>query len=765
MKENAKIIVCPPAEKIRILQSFSYAKEILPITFYTKEEFYQKYFFSYDENTIYTLMKNYHLQYDICLLYLKWMRVVDIQKEYSLEKLEFLRKIKKDLINQNLLFFHPAFLSSLASNSLEIHSYYDLDLWEEEIFHSSFLEDIPYTHDIYEYETMEEEVNAVCIQILELLKNGHSLSSIYLCNVGEDYYYTIDRLFSYYHIPVSIPYHRSIYGNNTVQKYLKTGELDLEEDSSVLPLLVSCINSIPSFDWNDSIWREILIHKLQATYYPNPSYKEAVSIVDLSSREFGEEDIVFVLGINQEQFPIIHKDTDYLSDVEKEGHSFYTTTAWNKKEKIIAKTLLRKIPHAILSYKLRTPFVSFYPSTIIDEFSFTVKKGIVDTYSYSNLYNQIRLGKKLDTYRIYKEESPFLRELNCHYKIPYLKYTNQFSGIDKDFYLTHISYPLKLSYTSFNAYQECKFKYYLNFVLKLNSYEETFSSFIGSMFHKLLSLCFLPNFSFEEEYQNFLEKRDLSLKEVVLLTRIKKEFLKLYEVLKKQKSLTGFDDSFYEKRIEVPIREDISVYFVGVLDKILYYQKIEDTYFSIIDYKSGDIDTHLEPMKYGLHMQLPVYLYLMHYGRVFHNPIFAGIYYQNILFNYPKWDESPKNLEKRYYLDGYSTDDISILERMDSTYLTSEMIKGMKYSDDKGFDRYSKVLSNESVFDMVQYTKKKIEETTQSILDADFMINPKKMNKENLSCQYCPYKDICFMRESNCIELEKVVDFSFLGGE
>ena len=56
------------------------------------------------------------------------------------------------------------------------------------------------------------------------------------------------------------------------------------------------------------------------------------------------------------------------------------------------------------------------------------------------------------------------------------------------------------------------------------------------------------------------------------------------------------------------------------------------------------------------------------------------------------------------------------------------MIKGMKYSDDKGFDRYSKVLSNESVFDMVQYTKKKIEETTQSILDADFMINPKKMN-------------------------------------
>ena len=45
-----------------------------------------------------------------------------------------------------------------------------------------------------------------------------------------------------------------------------------------------------------------------------------------------------------------------------------------------------------------------------------------------------------------------------------------------------------------------------------------------------------------------------------------------------------------------------------------YYQKIEDTYFTLIDYKTGFIDTHIEPMKYGLHMQLPVYLYLIHYS-------------------------------------------------------------------------------------------------------------------------------------------------------
>jgi len=62
--------------------------------------------------------------------------------------------------------------------------------------------------------------------------------------------------------------------------------------------------------------------------------------------------------------------------------------------------------------------------------------------------------------------------------------------------------------------------------------------------------------------------------------------------------------------------------------------KNNNTYFSIIDYKTGSIDTHIEAMKYGLHMQLPIYLYLINKTNIFNNPVFTGIYYQNILFNY-----------------------------------------------------------------------------------------------------------------------------------
>ncbi len=761
MGKGSKIIVCPNTEKLRILQSFSRSTEIPDVTFLTKEEFLHQKLFSYNEKAIFYLMKKYSYSIDVCKVYLNALYGIDEKKNYQNEKCKFLKELKIELMKENLLLFHPSFQKSLSNREVEVRSYYDLDRWEEEaLSYTLILEEVFKPFDVFQFSTMEEEVNFVCIQISELLKKGIDLSHIFLCNVSEEYYYTIEKLFSYYHIPIMIPYRHSIYGNSIVQKYLKTGEIDVESSNPIVPLLVSTLNSLADLE-EGPIQKEILKDTLKHTYYPHKKYQKAVNICELTSRSFGEEDYVFVLGFNQDVLPKMKKDNSYLSDSDKEEYPSYTTVEWNKREKKIVSYVLQKIPNLTVSYKLSSPFSEYYPSYLIDEIGCTVRKDFMDSYSYSNLYNQIRLGEKLDDYRFYGEEKPFLKELQAHYHIPYCTYSNEFQGISKDSYLTHLDYPLKLSYTSFNTYQECKFHYYCKYVLKLDSYEDVFPAFIGSLFHKILSCCFNESFDFEKEYQAYLEKRDLSLKEVVLLNRIKKEILSFLSVLKKQKNLTGFDDVLYEQKIEVPIRDDISVSFVGYLDKILYYQKIEDTYFAIIDYKTGTIDTHLEPMKYGLHMQLPVYLYLIHYGKVFQNPIFGGIYYQNILFDYPKWGEET---EKRFFLDGYSTDDISILERLDSTYEESSLIKGMKYSDEK-FDRSAKVLSSEEVDQMVSYTKQKIENTVDEIIEGDFSINPKYYGKENISCSYCPFQDLCFMKEKDLVSLPKVEDFSFLGGD
>ena len=275
-----------------------------------------------------------------------------------------------------------------------------------------------------------------------------------------------------------------------------------------------------------------------------------------------------------------------------------------------------------------------------------------------------------------------------------------------------------------------------------------------------------PNFNFEEEYQKYLEKRTLSLKEKVLLVRLKKELLDLLEQEKKQDLILGYNDELHEQKVEIPLKKDIEVIFTGTIDKIMYYKKIEDTYFAIVDYKSGTVDTKIEKMKYGLSLQLPAYLYLINYSKIFDNPIFTGIYYQNILFNYPSFDK--KTLEEikkdRIKLQGYSTDDLSILERFDPTYENSEVIKSMKYTE-KGFYHYSKVLNDKAVYDMIQYTKKQIEKATNEILEGDFTINPKVYDGSNISCEFCKFKDICYKMQKDTVYLDKVEDLSFLEEE
>ena len=515
-------------------------------------------------------------------------------------------------------------------------------------------------------------------------------------------------------------------------------------------------------------YQTILLDKLKNTYLSIKKKVNAINIKDLYQDIFEDDDHVFVLGFNQDILPKMEKDISYINDSIKDEVSLYKTSYINRRNKEALTYILSTIKNLYLSYKLSSPFSSFYKSSLITDLGLEIITPDIDTFNKSNLYNKLRLAEKLDLYHLYGEKQVGLEKLYSHYEIPYNTYSNKYTGINNDTYLTHLPYPLKLSYTSLNSYNECSFKYYIKYVLKLDKYEDTFSAFIGSLYHDILSLFLKTNFNFEEEYQKYLERRELSLKERLLLIRIKKDLLHLIETLKKQQLLTGYDDALYEKKIDVPLDKKVSVVFTGAIDKIMYYRKIEDTYFTIIDYKTGTIDTHIEPMKYGLHMQLPVYLYLIHYSKVFNNPIFTGIYYQNIMFQYPTWTDK-KDKEQIYkdnlMLQGYSTEDTSILARFDSTYEKSEYIKSMSYTDEKGFGTYAKVMNNDTLYNLVQYTKNHISEKTDSILNSEFNINPKVYAGKNIACEFCSYKDLCYMKEPDQVYYDKVDDLSFLGGE
>lgn len=771
IKDNS-LIICPNQTKTKILKELSQTKKLVNIKFMTKEEYKKIYYFSYDDKSLAYLIKKYNYNIDVARVYINNLYVIDENKTYKSPKLNFLKDLKKELIKEGLLIYNNTYKEYLKNKNIIVKNEYNLEKYEEEMLgiKEEHVPEKTITAPVMECNTLEEEVNQVCLEIINLLKKGVDINKIYLTNVSSDYLYTIKSLFSFYHIPININFNYSIYSTKVVKDYLNTKELDLEnkDKKSINKKLINILSDLSFLDENSKEYKILLTDKLKNTFTSPVNLTNAITIKDLYKESFNDDEYVFVLGFNQDELPKMEKDISYITDKEKDEVSLYKTDYLNKRNKNNLVYILSNIKNLYLSYKLTSPFKSYYKSSLITDLSLNIVKPKLDSYNSSNIYNELRLASYLDLYHLYGEKNKDLKKLYTHYQIPYKTYSNVFTGINNDEYLTNLPYPLKLSYTSLNAYSECKFKYYIRHVLKLEPYTDTFQTYIGSMYHYILSVYKKTNFNFEEEYQKYLEKRYLSLKEKLLLIRIKKDLLKLIDILNKQDLITGYNDAYYEKKIDIDLKKKVSVIFTGSIDKIMYYQNIEDTYFSIIDYKTGSIDTHIEPMKYGLHMQLPVYLYLIHYSKAIKSPIFTGIYYQNILFNYPTWSKDIEKVKKdQYLLQGYSTDDISILSRFDSTYEKSEYIKSMSYNEEKGFGTYAakKVLSNDTLYDLLAYTKNYISKETDNILSADFTINPKVYSNVNISCAFCSFKDICYMKEKDLVYLEKQNDLSFLGGD
>ena len=187
---------------------------------------------------------------------------------------------------------------------------------------------------------------------------------------------------------------------------------------------------------------------------------------------------------------------------------------------------------------------------------------------------------------------------------------------------------------------------------------------------------------------------------------------------------------------------------MGVIDKILYKEEEDTIYLVVIDYKTGNTSIKIDNINYGLDMQLPIYLYLSKNLNKDNTKV-VGFYLQKLLrTNLDSKKDYDTAREELLKLEGYSVSNESYLSMFDTTYEDSKMIKSLKKGKN-GFYSYSKVLSEEEMDEIVKKTEEKIDEVINNILEGDFTINPKIIDSDNVSCKYCEYKDICYMREKD----------------
>lgn len=712
-----------------------------PIKYLSIKEFIHKYYFDYDEKTIMYIVNKYNVRYDIASKYLENIYYVE-NEQYNNTKLDFLVDLKNDLINNNLLIYDDMFkrylkrikiiLYDIEINEflMEIFSNYDYQVIDREYKY--------YEHVVYEFDNMEEEITYVANSICELIDKKIEPCNIKLTNVAGNYYNTLERIFSLFNLRINIPYKTSLASYSLVQQFIKMYKendnnlvsiLDkLDKENVIYQELVKVINRYIKYDD-----KNLLLYKLENSYINSKKYDNGIDIIDYMNYIAKDDEYIFMVGFNEGLIPKSEKDNEYITDNICSVVGLNSTRERNKL--INKKTIdsINDIKNLVITYMLKDDKKGYYASSLTNLFK--VEKAInSDDYSYSEVYDKIKLVKSYDDYFKFgyvHKEFPIL--IN-NYKIKYNSFDNKYHKIDR------VMDKLTLSYSKMQMYNKCAFRYYLSDILKLDIFEENFSTVIGSMVHYAMQMVLSNNDMDIDKYvSEYLKGRILTRKEQFFLDKYKVAIKELLDQVLLEREYSLFNKAMYEKKIDIDYGNN--VHFVGIIDKILYYIDNDTTYISLIDYKTGNDDISLKYLKYGLNIQLPIYLYLS--TKLEFNKIkYPGFYLQ-------KFNISNKD----YRLVGYSNSDKEILSVIDKDYDHSKIIKGLKTNKDGSFSRNSKVLNDNDIDEITIEVEKQISGVIDKIKNNQFEINPKVSDGINLGCAYCKFKDICFKQPSDEVKI------------
>lgn len=763
------LIICTNDEKINILEKLNKNKELHNYKFMDINEFKSNYFFSYDYRAISYLYNKYKYDVDVSKEYIESLYTIDENKEYEEDKLIFLSNLKRELIENNLLEFNNYFKKYISDKKIIVIDYPIIEKYMDDLFKKLNAEvrrparkekNLSY----YKFREIDDEVEFVAQQICTLKEKGVSLNNIYLVNYDNNYYLPIRNIFKLYNINVDLKETVNLNSYSFVNNYLENDELPKinENNSKILKKFINKVNSISYLDKDESY--EKILRSIIKDVDIRDKYTESVKICNLFDRSFTSKDYVFLLGFNYGSIPKTYKDDMFINDSIKEN--LYNTTYKNEREKKYAINYITNIPNIYISLKEATYKDKFYDSPLIKELNMNKEK-YTNNLELSNKANERRFNKEIDNlyrYNIYDKE---LDILSNNYSQIYNTYSHDYKKICENQFNKYVN-EIKLSYTSMNAYNSCPFEYYVNYILKVNPFEETFASIIGNLFHYILEHSYDDNFDIDCIFNEGLKKYTLDTKDRFFLKKLKRIIKDEIEIIKENDSYTMFHNRMFEKKITLLYKESLpKLIFEGKIDKILYHKELNKTYFDVIDYKTGSFDPNLYYMRYGLSSQLATYLYLIIKGNIFESPIFNGMYFESVIMNDKKEENKDYKEELRDNLkyQGYSVNDKEEVYMFDKTYENSKLIKGMSIKKDGSFGRYARVLNEDEVKNLYKYTEDLVHNTFKNILLRDFKISPVRIGKKVDACNKCNYKDICYKEEKDYRILQDIQNLDFLGGE
>jgi ATP-dependent helicase/DNAse subunit B len=752
--KNDIILVIPNAIKGKIIKYLNNLKDIYNIKIMTFKEMETHLFFDYDEKTlIYLINKGYN--FNNAKEVVKNMKYL-LKNNYQKEKLNNLANLKKELDDNKLLIKDNYFN---YDREILIYGFNYFSKWEKKIIEFlkektqiNIINDERYyfEHEILEFNTLNEEIDYICNDIIS---KNLDLNHVFITNINKDYYETVERIFNNYNVSINLKNNQTLYDTYWCLQYLNDFNIEKIKDINIKNEIIKILNKY-YFIENKKEIKNILEEEFKNTMIKKIVKSNSVNEVDLIDNYFNDNDYVYLVSFNNEYIPKIYKDTDYINDLEKESY-LDNTIDKNLLEKKKLIDVIKRTKNILITYSKQNLNGGLKPSSLIEDLNYNITHKDYKYSLYSNLNNKYNLGLLLDDYLKYGNKDDNLDLLLYTYSpFNYLKYDNTYHKIDLK--LSN----LNLSYTKINAYYECPFKYYCNYILKLEPYEQTFDEYAGSLCHYILSKMYKKDFDFDIAKENYIKENpfDFTLENKIFINKMLNELKNVVSFLNEHYRLTKYQNVECEKSIELNIK---NAKFVGIVDKIMKY----NDNIAVIDYKTGATDIDLRLLPYGLKLQLPVYIYLI--KEILPQSKITGIYLEHIIspiINYNPNREYLDQINDNLKLQGYSTNNENILNDFDPTYQKSEFIKGMSLTAN-GFSKYAKILSEENFQKIADIAKEKIETAINKINDANFNIEPKILGDKNISCEFCKFKAICFVNEKDYINITVDNNLSYLEGD
>lgn len=771
---NNKVLIIKDGLKKYILDLLK--DRLINVKIITLSELKKKYYFDYDKEAIYYICNKYNVVSEIAKMYLNNLYYV---KDVDSEKIKFLNELKSDLLNQGLLRENKLFRSFLKRSNIVLYNLKYVDKFYENIFNElPNVERINYEHTtsikkLYKANNLEEEIFFVASEICKLVKSGVSINNIKLANVSNDYYFIINKTFKLFNIPINLNSLSTCEGTIIVKRFKECFSSDLEStinevnklvknnnDKKLVKQIINILNTY-NFVSDKTLVKDLIFEDIDKITINKKIYKNAVEIIDIENTIVSDSDYVFLINYTEGSAPFNYKNEDYLNDKEKNLIGISDSVDLNIKAIDNIRDSISMINHLVVTYpeymlKQKLYLSSSYKSDLFEECDISID------YNNSDKFNKIKLLIEKDINNKYGSVSDDLILLNNHYKNePYLDYRNEYTVVDNKELRDHMKNQLTVSYSSINSYYECAFKYYLSNIISIDKYSDTFDTELGNIYHLILSKCLDDdNYDIDSVWDSEVKnsKYVFNNKELFFLDKLHEELKKIVEVIKNQKKYTSLTKSVYEKRFLVDVNKDLHITFKGFADKILYDEINGKQVIVIIDYKTGEKDIDLGKVVYGLGMQLPVYVYLAKNSPEFKDSRIGGFYLQILLNKY----KDDKEFNNGLKLKGYTNSDENIISIVDSSYNDSNLIRNMKTTNN-GFSSNAKLISDEEIEELSNIIKDRVEEASMNIVNGVFPINPKQIKDTIVGCQYCKYKDICYMKNEDIVPI--VIDDNIFGGD